>query len=394
VEHILTRPASPQPPGASYTPAQGLRLSFTGDVCLGRGVLSSHASGNVATLFDKVRGLFENSDLVVGNLEFAISPAPLWRYARRGVIAVEEHRLVGLGKAPFHVFSLANNHVMDAGTAGLHATLQLLRREGVRWLGAGATCEDALRPLVLHLKGRRIGLLSACDWSPHFAREHSPGIAPLRVRELERRVSALRAQCDLVVVLLHADLEFTSHPAPWRVRLARGLVDQGAHAVIQHHPHVIQGWERYGGGVIAYSLGNFLFRIQGNGYQEGHPGTLDGLVLHLQVEFGEHITSAWLVPTFSPVRIGSDHLPCLPPEPGGQLILAHLEHLSKQLREPRYVRSAWRRRAAEETRRLAYGMYVDASQGRLRRALLAPVRALSHPEDRRWLWGWVTAGYR
>ncbi len=29
--------------------------------------------------------------------------------------------------------------------------------------------------------------------------------------------------------------------------------------MIGHHPHVIQGIERYGDGVIAYSLGNFLF---------------------------------------------------------------------------------------------------------------------------------------
>jgi len=29
--------------------------------------------------------------------------------------------------------------------------------------------------------------------------------------------------------------------------------------IIGHHPHVYQGIESYGGGVIAYSLGNFIF---------------------------------------------------------------------------------------------------------------------------------------
>jgi poly-gamma-glutamate synthesis protein (capsule biosynthesis protein) len=28
---------------------------------------------------------------------------------------------------------------------------------------------------------------------------------------------------------------------------------------VGHHPHVTQPWERYGGGVIFYSLGNLVF---------------------------------------------------------------------------------------------------------------------------------------
>ena len=44
---------------------------------------------------------------------------------------------------------------------------------------------------------------------------------------------------------------------------ARALIDGGVDAVIGHHPHVLQGIERYKNGVIVYSLGNFLFG--GNG---------------------------------------------------------------------------------------------------------------------------------
>jgi poly-gamma-glutamate synthesis protein (capsule biosynthesis protein) len=43
------------------------------------------------------------------------------------------------------------------------------------------------------------------------------------------------------------------------VAFAHALIDAGADAVIGHHPHVLQGIERYGRGVIAYSLGNFIF---------------------------------------------------------------------------------------------------------------------------------------
>jgi len=37
------------------------------------------------------------------------------------------------------------------------------------------------------------------------------------------------------------------------------MIDKGATVVIGHHPHVLQGIERYQNGIILYSLGNFFF---------------------------------------------------------------------------------------------------------------------------------------
>ena len=39
------------------------------------------------------------------------------------------------------------------------------------------------------------------------------------------------------------------------------MIDAGALLVLGHHPHTLQGWERYRGGLIAYSLGNFVFDL-------------------------------------------------------------------------------------------------------------------------------------
>jgi hypothetical protein len=43
------------------------------------------------------------------------------------------------------------------------------------------------------------------------------------------------------------------------VELGRQIIDWGARIVVGYHPHMIQGYEEYGGGHICYSLGNFLF---------------------------------------------------------------------------------------------------------------------------------------
>jgi poly-gamma-glutamate synthesis protein (capsule biosynthesis protein) len=57
-------------------------------------------------------------------------------------------------------------------------------------------------------------------------------------------------------------------------------VNHGADIVVGHHPHVPQGWEKYEGGYIFYSLGNFFLD-----YGEGgkYPKTDWGITL--EVEF-------------------------------------------------------------------------------------------------------------
>ena len=49
------------------------------------------------------------------------------------------------------------------------------------------------------------------------------------------------------------------------------MIDLGADIVVGHHPHVLQGIERYNGRFIAYSLGNFAF--SGNS-SASHPETI------------------------------------------------------------------------------------------------------------------------
>ncbi len=56
-------------------------------------------------------------------------------------------------------------------------------------------------------------------------------------------------------------------------RIAKALIDAGAQLIIGHHPHVVQPTEEYGGGYIAYSLGNFVFD------QNFSPETKTGLLL-------------------------------------------------------------------------------------------------------------------
>ena len=72
-------------------------------------------------------------------------------------------------------------------------------------------------------------------------------------------VQELSRSADIVIVSFHWGIESQRQHAAYQQEIARRCIDDGALLVIGHHPHCLQGIERYNGGVIAYSLGNFLF---------------------------------------------------------------------------------------------------------------------------------------
>lgn len=95
------------------------------------------------------------------------------------------------------------------------------------------------------------------DW---VARRGHGGAAKFSTRTMTAQVAALRnAGADVVVVQLHGGLMFSEVPTDFIRTVSRSAVDAGADLVINHHPHVIQGFEWYKGKLIAFSLGNLVF---------------------------------------------------------------------------------------------------------------------------------------
>ena len=68
-----------------------------------------------------------------------------------------------------------------------------------------------------------------------------------------------KKKADLIIVSIHAGIEYTSGANDTQKALAHYAVQRGANLVLGHHPHVLQGIEKYRGAYIVYSLGNFCF---------------------------------------------------------------------------------------------------------------------------------------
>jgi poly-gamma-glutamate synthesis protein (capsule biosynthesis protein) len=167
-----------------------------------------------------------------------------------------------LSGAGIDIVSIANNHIFDYGREGLFDTISYLDSAGVRHVGAGRDRREAHRPVLFHIRERTIAFLAYYGGgeAPQAGRK-SPGVAHRSLGNVRLDLEALRAgtRIDFIVVSLHWGTEKAEVPDGDQRFFAHALIDAGVDAVIGHHPHVLQGIERYKSGVIAYSLGNLVF---------------------------------------------------------------------------------------------------------------------------------------
>jgi len=81
------------------------------------------------------------------------------------------------------------------------------------------------------------------------------------ISKILEKVEKSKSEVDLLIVSLHWGWKKEHMPMPSKdqVKLGHKIIDQGADIILGHHSHVFQPVELYKGGVIAYSLGNFIF---------------------------------------------------------------------------------------------------------------------------------------
>lgn len=161
----------------------------------------------------------------------------------------------------FNVFSLANNHSLDFGEDALDATIASFKDKTI--VGAG-TWDDAYQVKYCDVEDKRIGFLALVQYEFGVLGErpyskNKKGSAWIGHPCVDEMIKQARTQCDVLIILPHAGLEYFTLPLPELRTLYRHFVDMGADAVIASHPHVPQPYEVYKGKPIAYSLGNFCF---------------------------------------------------------------------------------------------------------------------------------------
>jgi poly-gamma-glutamate capsule biosynthesis protein CapA/YwtB (metallophosphatase superfamily) len=338
-------------PGPTTFP---LRASFVGDIMLARRY--EQVGGIIPTLgvnaiFTPTRPfLGEASDLTVANLESPLTNTGTPHPTKSVVFRSSPANVSGLVYAGFDVVSLANNHVIDYGLAGLQQMQSVLRANAISFSGAGADANEAFLPTFWSKSGVCIAFVASSDRTGQYNNEqpflnagfNKPGFANLTLPDLQRQIEAVRPVADLVVAEMHAGSEYSFEPStPFSVSasahydgdedfetamLAPSAIDiltrtraieLGADLVVCHHPHVLQGFQVYNGKLIAHSLGNFTFDLD-------YPETMPTAILNASID-GRGFFDYSVVPVYI------DHY--IPRRATGELGLHLLDYLARRSRD-------------------------------------------------------------
>ena len=231
---------------------------FTGDIMLDRSMRAlSDAHGGAGALIVPVARLFRGADVVVGNVEGVVSDAPSVSVAAAHNTAARDHyrfrfpaarvrAVADALRAPLIVFD-GNNHILDFGAAAAAQSRAALAAVGIPVFGDVRTQDAATQVLRRTLGGRAVSFVSFNAFLGHGFESARDAVA--------HEAAAGRD----VVVFTHWGSEYARTADATLRAWAHAFIDAGARLVVGTHPHVLQPVEVYKGGVIFYSLGNFLF---------------------------------------------------------------------------------------------------------------------------------------
>jgi poly-gamma-glutamate capsule biosynthesis protein CapA/YwtB (metallophosphatase superfamily) len=266
------------------------RILFGGDVMLSRFVGKlARERRDPASPLRELAPVLKAADIAFVNLEAPFSDRG--RVVEDGMIFKAEPEMIGaLETAGIDIVSTANNHARDCDGYGVEFTLAWLARHGIAAAGTGTSAAEAHAGTILERNGVRFGFLGyTYDQSNGNHRDVDDRIAAIEAERMRADVRALKLRADVAIVSMHAGVEYAARPNRQQTGFARAAIEAGASVVVGHHPHVVQPWERYGAGVIFYSLGNLVFdQFQRAETQHGALG---------EVVFTEHTVSrAGLIP--------------------------------------------------------------------------------------------------
>ena len=215
------------------------------------------------------------------NLETAVTTSGNWQ--AKGInYRMNPANVDCLTAARIDCCVLANNHVLDWGTAGLVETLDALHAAGLRTAGAGRNEAEAQAPAVLPLPGGGrvlvFGYAHESSGAPPawVAAAKAPGIGYLddlssrTVGRIGERIARERQPGDLVIASVHWGPNWSYAVPEEDQRFARGLVEHAGvdvfHGHSSHHPKPM---EVFRGKLILYGCGDLLNDYEGiGGYEE------------------------------------------------------------------------------------------------------------------------------
>jgi poly-gamma-glutamate synthesis protein (capsule biosynthesis protein) len=271
----LTLPGADQPPAAVQTmdgdqpvAEDTIRLAIVGDLMCHASQFNEarNATGyDFQPAFEAIRPYLTAADLAIGNLETVTAGAGAGAgFTGYPAFNTPVEYLDALKGSGFDVLTTANNHSLDRHFLGVERTIEALESRGLQHTGSARTQAERDRPLIISVKGLRLGVLAYTYGTNGIP---MPAGKPFAVNLIDtlamaRDIGRARGEgADAIAVFLHWGNEYERQPNVTQRRIAAFLARQGVDLVLGSHPHVLQPAEWIGENgrtFVLYSLGNFF----------------------------------------------------------------------------------------------------------------------------------------
>ncbi|MBN1499770.1 MAG: CapA family protein [Spirochaetes bacterium] len=281
----------------SQMPAKSvIKFSFTGDMMIGTEYPSPVLPPNDGkTFFNNVKEFFSERDVVIGNLEGAITTVPNSPKNTNGrnvfAFRMPPRYAPYFKEAGYDVLTVANNHALDFGLKGNQDTIRAITSAGIKVTG------EKNKLTIIEKNGIKIGVLGY-SWYEQFNNL-------LNIPAAKKLISDSRKSVDILIVVFHGGSEgakaqnvrpgmeyFYKASRGDVVAFSHAAIDSGADLVVGHGPHVLRGVEKYKNKMIAYSLGNFATYGM---FNMAYPSNIS-VILNVDLDHDGNIFSASLIP--------------------------------------------------------------------------------------------------
>lgn len=190
--------------------------------------------------FSGLVDLFSQDDMTLVNFEGTLTQSESKKEKKFNFKAPAAYTEI-LTSGSVEAVNVANNHIVDYGDDGKADTLQNLQDAGLVVSGGGVLG-------IFEKDGVKVGMTGYCF-------PYSNG-----KKDISKDVKTLREMgCQIVIASFHWGSEYSYDFTAEQRSIGRAAINAGADVVVGHHPHVVQGIEKYKGRYILYSLGNLVF---------------------------------------------------------------------------------------------------------------------------------------
>lgn len=276
IDQILPHPASPElHEGWIHDARDYVRLAEKKHGPISRTVPFDYIWGDSLTELEQAR-----LDFRFINLETSITASDRW--LAKGInYRMHPRNIPCLTAAGIHGCTLANNHVLDWGQAGLLETLETLAQAGIKTTGAGRDSDKSRTPIVAMKGQSRLLFFSVGtkdsgipeNWSATSTRpgvNFIPDLSKDSILQVRDMIEEHRTPGDLVVLSIHwGDNWSYSIPEDQRKFAQTLLAEEIVDLIHGHSSHHVKGIEVCQEKLILYGCGDLLTDYEGiGGYLE------------------------------------------------------------------------------------------------------------------------------